>query len=284
MSELSYKVTPVETGEFSLDGGAMFGVVPKVIWEKLIPADSKNRIPLRLRCFLIQGRDRNILIDTGIGEHWNEKTRNMFSISNERFNIDSSLKKFGLTREDITEIIISHLHFDHVGGATMSTSKGKIELTFPSATYYIQSLNLNHAHAPTEKDRASFIEHTIKPLEQSGKLKKIDGFLEIYPGIEIVVTHGHTPGHQMVRIRHRSATILFTGDTIPTASHIPIPYVMAYDLEPQKTMAEKRSILSAAFEKKWILAFVHDPNRAFGTVKMEGEKFLLDQSFDIIPE
>ena len=269
----SYQIDAIEAGEFRLDGGAMFGVVPKVLWEKQIPADDKNRIPMALRCCLIRGSGKTILVDTGIGHKWNEKQKSMYAIDHSRFDLDRSLEKVGVTRGDITDVVVSHLHFDHVGGATFLTPEGKPELTFPRATYYVQKANLSHAHAPTEKDRASFIEQTISPLLNHPQLKIIDGNAEIAPKVKIWVTQGHTPGHQMVLVSSGETSLLCPGDTIPTSAHIPIPWVMSYDLYPMTTMEEKRQILDRAVRGNWALFFVHDTARPACRVGQDGEKY-----------
>ena len=241
----------------------MFGVVPKVLWEKTNPADDKNRIEMALRLCLIRGRGRVVLVDSGIGEKWDEKQRQIYAIRSKALNIDPL---------SVTDVVLSHLHFDHVGGAT-GIAEGKPYLTFPNAKCYIQKANLSHAHAPTEKDRASFLENTIEPLVNSGSLVVLDGEKEISPGITIVVTQGHTPGHQLVKVSDEKTTLLCCGDTVPTASHIPIPWVMAYDLQPLVTMDEKRGLLERAATEKWILFYVHDPFVAATTVEESEGKF-----------
>lgn len=260
-----YQLDAVECGEFRLDGGAMFGVVPKVIWEKGTPADDKNRIRMNVRSLLIRGSGRTILVDTGLGDKWTPKQTEMFAIDHSRYDVDRSLAKLGLKREDITDVVLSHLHFDHVGGATRRSMTG-VELSFPNATYYVQRKNLSHAHAPNEKDRASFIEETITPLIQSQNIKVIDGDFDLMPGVRVWVTHGHTPGHQMVKVSDGKRALVICGDTIPTSAHIPLPWVMAYDLYPLTTMEEKRGILTEAVRDNWILFFTHDASLAACTV------------------
>jgi glyoxylase-like metal-dependent hydrolase (beta-lactamase superfamily II) len=254
-----YLISPVEMGRFRLDGGAMFGVVPKVMWQKTNPSDDRNRIDMALRGLLVRGKGRVILVDCGIGTKWNEKQIDMYAIDHSTQDLDRSLAALGVTRDDVTDLVLTHLHFDHVGGATRFDSEGKVVLTFPNANYYVQERNLSHAHAPTAKDRASFVEQTIQPVEQSGRFKILDGERGLLPGVHVLVTQGHTPGHQLLRVRSNDEAILFCGDTIPTSSHIPIPYVMAYDLMPLTTMDEKKQILEQAVKEKWALCFPHDP-------------------------
>ncbi len=268
-----FEVRSFDTGRFRLDGGAMFGVVPKVLWEKSNPADPKNRIEMALRGLVIRGMNRVILVDPGIGEKWDAKQAEMFAIDHSRFSLDTALKAHKLRREDVTDVVVSHLHFDHVGGCTRLVS-GKTELNFPNATYYVHGRNAEHAHAPTPKDKASFLDQNIKPLLDSGKLKTVGDDHEFAPGIKAWITDGHTPGQLLVKITGPEGTILFCGDTIPTASHIPEAWVMAYDLHPMATMAEKRKILEKAAAGDWILAWVHDPFRSASRVKRDGGRIV----------
>lgn len=269
-----YELNAVETGEFRLDGGAMFGVVPKVLWEKTNPADASNRIQMNVRSLLIRGGGRSILVDSGLGDKWTERQQSMFAIDHGRYQIDRSLASLGVKREEITDVVISHLHFDHVGGATRFGADGTaVELSFPNATYYVQKANIAHAHAPTEKDRASFLEETIRPLLASARLKVIEGDYEIAPGVFSWPTDGHTPGHQMVKVTDGKTTLVCCGDTIPTASHIPVPYVMGYDLYPLTTMAEKRVLLEQAERESWILFWVHDPFVQACTVQVQNGRY-----------
>jgi glyoxylase-like metal-dependent hydrolase (beta-lactamase superfamily II) len=273
-----YEIQAVESGFFGLDGGAMFGVVPKVLWEKTNPADASNRILMALRCLLIQGHDRTFLVDTGIGERWSDKQKSMYAIDHSQFTLESSLEKLGVHREDVTDVIFTHLHFDHVGGATRMGREGASELTFPNARHYIQEKNLAHAHAPSDKDRASFLEHTLSPVLKSDRLVTLTGPEELSPGVSIWVTEGHTPGQQLVKVKSGRETLLFCGDTIPTASHIPLPYIMGYDLFPMTTLEEKKVILESAVQEQWTLAFVHDPKIAACRVEKANGKFMRGNS------
>jgi glyoxylase-like metal-dependent hydrolase (beta-lactamase superfamily II) len=268
-----YRVDFLDTGRFRLDGGAMFGVVPRVLWEKSNPPDTKNRIDMALRTMLIRGNGKVILVDSGIGTKWSEKLVDIYAIDHSTYQLDTALASVGCTRDEVTHVVLTHLHFDHVGGATRFDATGKAVLTFPNADYLVQFDNLGHAHAPSEKDKASFIEYTIKPLEDSGRLVGVNGEKEIAPGVHILVTHGHTPGHQLVKVSSKEETILFCGDTVPTASHIPIPWVMAYDLYPLTTMEEKRDLFIQAVKGNWKLAFCHDPKIAFCGLTCEDGKY-----------
>jgi len=243
-----YELYAVEGGQFRLDGGAMFGVVPKVLWEKSNPADEKNRIQMNVRSLLVVGNGRKILVDTGLGHRWTDRQKQMFAIDHSRFELSRSLEVIGIKPDEITDVVLTHLHFDHVGGAA----------AFAKATYWVQKANLSHAHAPTEKDKASFLEQIIEPFLKSGRVKAIEGNVEIAQGVSTWVTHGHTPGQNLVKVTDGKETVLFCGDTIPTSSHVSLPWVMAYDLHPMTTMEEKRVILGQAAKEKWTLFWVHD--------------------------
>lgn len=254
-----YNLHSIETGEFALDGGAMFGIIPKVLWEKKIPADEKNRIPLRLRALLISGNGKNILVDDGIGTKDDNKFTNIYKIDHSRFTLESSLSKYNLTYEDITDVVLTHFHFDHAGGSTKLDKNGKIVPTFSNATYYIQKRNLEWAKDPSEKDQASFTKANFEPLIELGILKELDGPCELHPGIEILVVEGHTPAQQLVKVSDGKTTLLYCGDLIPTSAHIQTPWVMAYDNHPITTLNEKKNILEKAVREKWVLFFEHCP-------------------------
>jgi len=254
-----YNLHAIETGEFALDGGAMFGIIPKVLWEKKIPADEKNRITLRMRSLLISGNGKNILVDDGIGTKDDEKFGSIYKVDHSRFQIESSLAAHNLTCNDITDVILTHFHFDHAGGSTKFDDKGNIIPSFPNATYYIQQRNLLWAQEPSEKDQASFTKANFEPLIKAGQLKQLDGPCEIFPDINIIVVEGHTTAQQLVKISAGVATVLYCGDLIPTSAHVPIPWVMGYDNHPITTLNEKRAILEKAAGEGWILFFEHCP-------------------------
>lgn len=258
----SYEVQTIETGEFALDGGAMFGVVPKTLWSKRIPVDDKNRIDMRLRCLLLQGDGRNILVDCGMGAKWDEKMRGIYRLDYSRSSLEKSLAAHNLTADKITDVILTHLHFDHAGGSTFKNPQGKLFPTFPKATYYVQKQNLEWAQNPTEKDRASYIKEDWEPLLAAGVLKVVDGEREILPGIQVKLFFGHTQGIQLPLIEDGHQALFFCGDVIPTSVHLGIPWVMAYDNFPLTTMKEKTEILRQAVKEKWILVFEHCPHVA----------------------
>lgn len=271
-----YEIIPIETGRFALDGGAMFGVVPKNLWERTNPADDQNRIKLALRCLLLKSKEKNILIDTGIGEKLHEKLKNIYKVDHSQTTLEKTLLENGVKNEDITDVIISHLHFDHTGGTTKKVND-EIKLTFPNAMHHVQLEQWDWANSPAEKDKASFITDNFKKIEDQGKINILNGPGNITDGIEVMVMYGHTPGMQLIKISDESNTLLYCADLFPTTSHIPIPWVMAYDNNPLVTIEEKKRLLPKIVEENWILFFEHDPFRAAGTVKQTEKGFTLKE-------
>ncbi len=266
----SYEIFTVETGYAWLDGGAMFGVIPKALWNKTNPADELNRIQLALRTMVIKSEDKIILVDTGVGTKMNEKLTKIYNVDHTKYELVKGLAEKGIQPQEITDVIVTHLHFDHVGGATY-LDNGRLELTFPNATYHMQGEQWYWANNPSMKDRASYMPENFKPIEEAGKLNKLSGPGELFPGIEMLVMYGHTSGMQLPKISDGKTTLLYCADLIPTASHIPLPYIMGYDNSPLITLEEKKRLLPQAVKENWILAFEHDPFRVAGTVE-ETEK------------
>ncbi len=254
----NYELASLETGRFALDGGAMFGIVPKTIWVKTNPADNKNRIELALRVLLLKGENRNIIIDTGIGSKFPDKYQGIYKIDNSKFSLESSLNDHNLSVDDITDVIITHFHFDHAGGGTKMENNKPVP-TFPNAEYYVQKRNLDHAKNRNVKDAVSYLVENYKPLIDSGRLKTINGNKKLFSGVSVMEMNGHTVGQQVVKIYDEDNTIVYCGDLIPTASHIHIPFIMGYDLFPVYTMQEKKKFLARAEKDGWILFFEHDP-------------------------
>lgn len=263
-----YEVISIKSGLFRLDGGAMFGVVPKVLWNKLNPADDLNRINLTTRSLLLISDQRKILVDTGLGNKFDEKFKNIYAIEN--LPIDVALIKKGINPEEITDVIITHLHFDHTGGST-KIENDRIIPTFLNAKYYIQKSHFDWALNPSDKDRASFIKQDFLPLKEFNQIVFTDGDFKLDDEIEILISNGHTPNQQHLKVSDGSTTLFYCGDLIPTSAHIPYPYVMSYDLYPLTTIEEKKRILPQAFEENWILFFEHDPFVSSVTLS-EGKK------------
>ncbi len=254
----NYQVSAFVVDEMYMDGGIMFGLVPKVIWGKEQKSDDKNRIPLVTRVLLIENEERKILVDVGIGKKLNEKERIFFGIKDENRTIKEILLEAGKDPQSITDLIITHLHSDHVGGATEFYQE-EIVPTFPNATYIVEREQWEWSKNPTELDRRGFLEKDYIPLYRAGLLKIVEGPMTILDGIETIVTEGHSPGMLLVKIKDEKNTILFCADTIPTSFHVRLPWIMSYDLFPLTTLSEKRGILKKAVEEDWILVFCHDP-------------------------
>ncbi|MBN8554633.1 MAG: MBL fold metallo-hydrolase [Deltaproteobacteria bacterium] len=270
------EIFALETGMFKLDGGAMFGTVPKPIWEKAIPPDEQNRIPMALRIILLRDfkTKRNLLIDTGIGTKWPEKLATIYGIDHSKFTLQKALSEHDLKPEDITDVILTHLHFDHAGGATLPESEGaallgeghaaKFKPTFPNAKYYIQKDNLDWAMDPNSREAASYLPENFKPLIESKKLIVCDGIEDFekkinWPGVSVRLSYGHTIGLQCPLINLDGKIFFYPSDMIPTASHLPVPWVMGYDIHVIKLLEEKEILLAEAVKDNWIFVYEHDP-------------------------
>jgi glyoxylase-like metal-dependent hydrolase (beta-lactamase superfamily II) len=260
-----YSVHIIESGYFRLDGGAMFGVVPKPLWERTNSPDKENRIKLATRNLLLISDSKKILVDTGMGSNWSEKNKEIYAIDQRTASMDESLKKLNLRSGDITDVILTHLHFDHTGGSTIRNN-GKLEPAFPNAVYYVQKQNYQWAVNPSERDSASYIKENFVPLNDAGVLMQIEGEKNIDDEIELIIVNGHTFGQQLLKISDSENTILYCCDLFPTTSHIPLPYVMGYDLQPLVTVAEKKKMLKTALDEEWKLFFEHDPETSYATV------------------
>ncbi len=275
-----YDVFSIETGRFALDGGAMFGVVPRVLWEKKHPPDEQNRIALASRAMLLVGGGRNILVDVGNGEKYSEKLKSIYKIDSSQYNIVSSLRRHNLTPADITDVILTHLHFDHAGGSTERVD-GALRPTFPRATYYVQRDHWEAATHPTERDRASFFADDFLPLKDNGVLQFTEGEGELMPEIRLRLVHGHTRALQCPVVSDGTTTIFYCADLMPTTSHMQLPWIMAYDLRPLETLEEKRSVLKEAVEKNWILFFEHDPSVAAARVRQTEKGLDVDGAVEL---
>lgn len=277
----NYLIDTVDTGIFFLDGGAMFGVVPKVMWSKAYnQGDEKNRIPLAARPLLIRGEGKNILVDTGNGINYSEKILSIYGIDREKSNIANSLKPFDLKPEDISDVILTHLHFDHCGASTIIRN-GEFEPAFVNAKYYIQKEHLKWAKNPNMKDSASFIPENFIPIDSDGLFEQLDGEGEVFPGISVIPVNGHTPSMQMVKISDGSDTILYCADLAPTSAHLRYTFGLAYDNLPLTTIEEKIKYLPQAYEEKWTIVFEHDAFIQAGKLKSGDKGFELDEAIKI---
>ena len=251
----NYTLYSIETSQFSLDGGAMFGIIPKTLWEKEAPADEYNRIQMVTRSLLVVSNERKIIIDTGNGDKWDDKNRSRYNIDLDKINLSSSLEKYGFIPADITDVFCTHLHFDHAGGNT-SIEDGKIVPTFPNATYWIHQDNWDLANSPSEKDRGSYLAENWSVLAENGMIEYVTDREEFLPGIEIMLTYGHTIGMMHPLIKDGNNTVFYAVDIFPMAAHVPLAWVMAYDLNPVQTIKEKRSLLPTMVDKNWTVFFV----------------------------
>lgn len=276
-----YKLHSVQTGLFKLDGGAMFGVVPKGLWTRTNPSDEQNRIDMCTRALLLDKGDKKILIDTGIGYKLSEKLNNIYQVDYSKYTLENSLKELGLTNEDITDVILTHLHFDHAGGNTIIDASGDPIPAFPNATYHVQKKHYDWALNPTERDKASFFPENYKVLEDKGVLKFTEGEHKFDDIITLVPVNGHTPGMQLIKFSDGENTLLYLADLIPTAGHIPVPYIMGYDLFPLTTLDEKKKHLLDIAENDWMITFEHDPHNEAGKIGLGDKGYFLRDKFSL---
>ncbi|NPV13667.1 MBL fold metallo-hydrolase [candidate division WOR-3 bacterium] len=270
-----FKLYPLCDGFFGLDGGAMFGVVPKPLWEKDHPPDERNRIKLALRPLLVATGKELILIDTGIGDKYDASFAERYRIE-KTDSLLSGLARLGFKPEDITTVVLTHLHFDHCGGSTR-IKDGKLVPTFPHARYIVQHTEWNDAIQPNRRSRASYLGENFLPLKETDQLELISGSTEIYPGIELIHTGGHTRGMQLVKITDENKTAIFWSDMIPTKSHIPVPYIMGYDLFPLDSMDQKEKLLNQAVNGNWFSIFEHDTDNIIGKITFKDGKYHFEQ-------
>ncbi|MFL5463424.1 MAG: MBL fold metallo-hydrolase [Gemmatimonadaceae bacterium] len=272
-------VHAVQAGGQRLDGGAMFGVVPKPLWEKRIPADERNRIQLGMRCLLIEHPSGLVLIDTGAGNKENEKFKDIYGLENDGANgetmLEDGLRAIGVAPTDIALVINTHLHFDHAGGNTRNRPDGSLEISFPNATYIVKRGEYEYATHTNERTAASYFERNFVPLETAGKIEFVAREKEIVKGIRVVATPGHTPFHQSVLIESAGERAFYLGDLVPTHAHLPLPWIMGYDVEPLVTLETKRRILKQALDEKWLLIFEHDATVAWGRIEHDGKMYRL---------
>jgi glyoxylase-like metal-dependent hydrolase (beta-lactamase superfamily II) len=267
-------VTVLHDGTIALDGGAMFGVVPRVVWEKRDPPDERNRVTLGLNVALIESGGQRVLVDTGMGERWSEKEVRMYRIDRST-TLVGGLRARGLGPEDIDVVVNTHLHFDHAGGNTRAEG-GRVVPAFPRARYIVQRGEWDDATHPHERSRASYRADDFVPVAEAGQLDLIDGEAEVAPGVRAVRVGGHTTHHQMVVVESGGETLVVPTDLLPTASHLPLPFVMGYDLFPVATLEAKRKLLDAAVAGGWRILFYHDPRTPVGRVRRDGEAYTLE--------
>jgi glyoxylase-like metal-dependent hydrolase (beta-lactamase superfamily II) len=286
------KCHALEGGLQRLDGGAMFGVVPKPLWQRRIAPDERNRIPLGLRCLLVEHPDGLVLIDSGIGNKEDDKFREIYGVENQgkqgATQLEDAMLAAGYRPEDVAVVINTHLHFDHAGGNTRTegrtdgptngggedgpSARQSVRPSFENATYVVQKAELEFARHTNERTRASYLPHNFEPIAAAGKWRLLEGEGEIVPGISARLTPGHVPFHQSIVIHDRGETAVFLGDVTPTSAHLPLPWIMGYDLEPLRTLESKRALLGEAAANGWLLIFEHDPEVIMGRAARGGRE------------
>ena len=273
------KVHALQAGLQQLDGGAMFGVVPKTLWQRKIAADARNRIPLGMRCLLVQHPDALVLIDTGAGNKESEKFHDIYGIENSPVGqagptqLESALAEAGFAPQDVTLVISSHLHFDHAGGNTRLDASGAVVPSFPNARYIARRGEWDWAHHTNERTAASYFSRNYDPIEEAGLLEIVDDDRDVLPGVALRHTPGHTPHHQGILITSGNERMFFAADMAPTTAHVPLPWIMGYDVEPLRTLESKRRIWAEASDERWTVVFEHDSVNGFGRIVNDGKGY-----------
>jgi glyoxylase-like metal-dependent hydrolase (beta-lactamase superfamily II) len=254
-----FRVEIIPDTEFRLDGGAMFGVVPRQLWSRLCPPDEENRIRLNMNCLYVESGGERVLVETGIGDKWSERMASVYGISRERPLAESLRALTGCGPEDVTIVVNTHLHFDHAGGNTRKDDRGSIVPTFPNARYFVSRSEFEHAEAPHERDRASYLPENWRPLLESDQLELKDDNYEVLPGFSMETVTGHSRTMQCVRIESDGRTLYSFADLVPTRAHVPLAWIMGYDLYPVETLEAKKRLLPQAARENWLCFFYHDP-------------------------
>ena len=281
LSLAGYRIDTVDAGRVWLDGGAMFGIVPKPLWERRIAPDERNRIPLALRCLLLRGRGRTILVDTGAGSTGDDKFQSIYGATD---TLVSSLAALEVTPEDVTDVVLTHLHFDHGGGVTMRDG-GALVLSFPHATHHVGARQWAWARE-SPREQASFLAENLDPLAASDRLSLIEDLSEgaVAPGLSFEAVNGHTRGMLLPLLSDGERTLLYAADLLPTAAHVPALWIMAYDVEPLQTLAEKERLLADASDGGWLVVFEHDPEHACARIERTARGFQAADARPDLPE
>lgn len=264
-----YRVEVIPDCEFRLDGGAMFGVVPRNLWSKVCPPDEQNRIRMNMNCLFVEATTERILIDTGIGNKWSDKHRAMYGIDRKRSLGESLQAITGVGEDEITIVINTHLHFDHAGGNTKLDHDGRAIPTFPNARYLVSRAEFEHAEQPTERDRASYFPENWRALKESGQLELKEAEYEVVPGLHLETHAGHNRSMQCPRLEQSGQTLFGFADLVPTRAHVPFAWVMGYDLYPVETVEAKKKLLPQAARENWTCLFYHDPDQPLGRIVEE---------------
>jgi len=273
----------IDAGRFRLDGGAMFGVVPKTLWSRYLDVDDKNRIHMAMRCLLVESENTGkvYLIDTGSGTKFDEKFENIYQLDYDHSDLLSSLNYHGFAPEDITDIIFSHLHFDHCGGTTFYDEEGNLQHTFPNARYHVTKKHLETAQHPNAREKASFLADNIAPISNWDKLHVVNESHRYEEGLEAIPVNGHTISQQLPKITAEGKTLVFMADLLPTHVHLPLPWVMGYDMYPVTTLKEKEEFLDQAVKEEWYLFLEHDADAEVITAKKENGKYAVKEQLTL---
>jgi glyoxylase-like metal-dependent hydrolase (beta-lactamase superfamily II) len=267
-----YRVEVVPVGEFRLDGGAMFGVVPRALWQRVSPPDEENRVTLNANCLFVEAAGERILIETGMGDKWTERQREMYGVSHGPTLAEKLQAHTGYGPEDVSIVVNTHLHFDHAGGNTTLDASGSARPAFPNARYFVSRAEYEHAESPHERDRASYLPENWRPLAESGQLELKDDNYEVVPGLKLEAVPGHSRTMQCVRLERGGRTLYGFADLVPTRAHVPLAWVMGYDLYPVETVEAKRRLLPQAAREGWLCLFYHDPAEPLARVVEESGK------------
>jgi glyoxylase-like metal-dependent hydrolase (beta-lactamase superfamily II) len=259
-----WRLAAVHDGTFAVDGGVLFGIVPRPLWEKAFTPDVRNRVRLAARCLLAidEGAGRVVLVDDGMGDKWDPRRAEIYGLERAGGGLEAALAARGIVRGDVTDVVLTHLHFEHAGGTTRRRADGELELSFPRATHHLQRRNWQWAHAPSERDQGCFLAENFALLEHSGQLHLVEGELELYPDLQLIVSEGHTVAQQLPRFHGDGTHLTCCGDVIPTRAHVRVPWLMAHDLYPLTSLEEKKMLLAQALEDDGILFLEHDPDVA----------------------
>ncbi len=272
-----WRIHAIQAGGQKLDGGAMFGVVPKPLWERRNSPDDRNRIQLGMRCLLVEHPIGPVLIDTGAGNKENDRFHEIYGVENRGALrptlLEDGLERLGVRAEDVVLVINSHLHFDHAGGNTTRDPDGTIRATFPNARYLVQRGEYEYATHTNERTAGSYFAHNFVPLANAGQFDFLDGECQVLPGIRALPTPGHTPHHQGLLLESAGELAFYVADLVPTTAHLPLPWIMGYDVEPLVTLETKRRILRRAVDEDWLVVFEHDPWTAWARIGHDGKAY-----------
>jgi glyoxylase-like metal-dependent hydrolase (beta-lactamase superfamily II) len=273
----SIRIHALDAGTLKLDGGAMFGAVPKPLWERRIPADERNRIPLAMRCLLVEAPEALVLVDTGLGNKESAKFLDIYGVSNSAVSegaptrLEDAIRHAGFEPSDVDVVVNTHLHFDHAGGNTFADESGTVWVSFPKARHVLQRKELDFARSRNERVRASYLAHNFEPVVDAGLWDLVDGAAQVSEGVRVLPTPGHIPHHQSVLIESEDQVACFLADVCPTSAHLPLPWIMGYDLEPLVTLESKRGLWARALAEDWLLVFEHDPVTAWGRLDPDAD-------------